>query len=171
MPARGIIAASATSGRELPAGSSHSVPSVGSAKGKTFVYVASANGDTIYGTIACGAKAEAKRLGATYELDTIGATYAAPAQISTLNAASATNPSGIMISPMDPNALYEPIKSVVARHIPVVTVDNQLTNPDQVASQVLVNNEASGVLAARLLRQAGRRSACAGGPSRHPART
>jgi ribose transport system substrate-binding protein len=158
LPTRGIIAASATSGSELAGESSHSAPaagsskrkapSAGSAKGKTFVYVASANGDTIYGTIACGAKAEAKRLGATYELDTIGATYAAPAQISTLNAASATNPSGIMVSPMDPNALYEPIKAVVARDIPVVTVDNQVANPDQVASQVLVNNSASGVLAA-----------------------
>jgi ribose transport system substrate-binding protein len=133
-----------------PGGTSavYTAPQAGSAKGKTFVYVASANGDTIYGAIACGAKAEAERLGATYKLDTIGPTYAAPPQISTLDAAEATDPSGILISPMDPHALYTPISSVVSSGIPVVTVDNQLANPDKVASQVLVNNRASGVLAA-----------------------
>ncbi|WP_462203981.1 substrate-binding domain-containing protein [Frankia sp. CcWB3] len=123
-------------------------PEAGSAEGKKFIYVA--YNAPLYGGVYCGAKAEAERLGASITRQ-YAAEFTPASQIPVLNAALATSPDGLVISPTDPNAMYEPIKSVVDKGIPVATAINNLTNTDQLTAQSLVNNEQSGAIAAKYL--------------------
>lgn len=123
-------------------------PPAGSAGGKKFAYIGS--NFATYDTIYCGALAEAQRLGASVSKQ-LSQDFTAASQIPVLNAALASKPDGVLISPTDPNALYAPIKAAVAGGIPVVTADNTLINTDQLTSQSLVDNRASGTMAAAYL--------------------
>jgi ribose transport system substrate-binding protein len=120
------------------------------AGGLHFVYVGGAVGDPNYAAVGCGAKARAAELGATVEQQD-ARTFSPADQIPVLNAAAASAPSGIMISPTDPNGLHAPLSVVHDRGIPVVTAVNELANPDSIDSAVLVDNRGGGAAAARYL--------------------
>jgi ribose transport system substrate-binding protein len=120
------------------------------AGGLHFVYVGGAVGDPNYAAVGCGAKARAAELGATVEQQDAH-TFSPADQIPVLNAAAASAPSGIMISPTDPNGLYAPLGVIHGRGIPVVTTVNELANTDSINASVLVDNRGGGAAAARYL--------------------
>jgi ribose transport system substrate-binding protein len=117
-----------------------------SAEGDKFVYIGGEVGDPNYKAVGCGAKEKAEELGADFEQQD-AKSFAPSDQIPVLNAAAAQNPSGLMISPTDPKALYAPLKAIDGR-LPVETVVNTLENTDSINGQVLVDNRGGGEEAA-----------------------
>lgn len=104
-------------------------------------------GDDFYGSLACGAKQAAKRLGAG--IDVQGpAKWDAPEQISVLNAVMAKQPDAIVIAPVDDTALQAPLEQAAARGIKIVLVDTTLAQPGVAAAQVTTDDELAGQKAA-----------------------
>lgn len=120
--------------------------------GKDFVYIGGQTGDPNYAQVGCGARAVAKKLGATVIQQDVKK-FTAASQTPTLNAVAARKPDGIIISPTDPVGLFAPIKATTTKGVPVVTAVNSLDDPSALASQVLVDNYGGGVKAAQYLAQ------------------
>jgi ribose transport system substrate-binding protein len=105
-------------------------------------------GDAFYGSLSCGARQAAQRLGA--RIDVQGPNkWDAPEQIQVLNSVVASRPDAILIAPVDDSALQAPLEQAKAQGIEVVLVDTTLRNPGLAAAQVTTNDEQAGELAAK----------------------
>lgn len=106
--------------------------------------------DSFYVTVACGAEAEAKKLGV--DLDVQGATTFDPAtQTPILNGVIAKHPDAIAIAPTDSKALINPLKQAVDAGIKVVLFDTSLDDTSFVTASVTSDNVEGGREAARTL--------------------
>ncbi|REF35433.1 monosaccharide ABC transporter substrate-binding protein (CUT2 family) [Thermasporomyces composti] len=104
-------------------------------------------GDDFYGSLACGARQAAKKLGV--ELDVQGPNkWDAAEQIPILNSVIAARPDAILIAPVDDTALQAPLEQAAAHGITVVLVDTTVKNPSFAVSQVTSDDELAGEKAA-----------------------
>lgn len=124
----------------------------GFASGMRFTYLSAPLGDPNYGSVACGAQIEAKRLGATVDHQE-SQEFTASSQIPVLNAAAAAQPNGLLVTPTDPVGLMAPLRSIVRSGVPVLTVINQLKDASGVNAEVAVDNAGAGRAAAEFLAQ------------------
>jgi ribose transport system substrate-binding protein len=119
------------------------------AAGKKITFVADVDVPVVH-AVACGMAGPIEAAGAEFE-------YQAPkefsptAQIAILNAAIATHPDVLVISPDDPHALVAPLKQAQAEGIPIVLEAHELAD-DSIAETVVVNDDyAAGKLQAEVL--------------------
>lgn len=119
----------------------------GAGEGLSITYLSAPLADPNYGAVACGARIEAKRLGVDFAHQE-SQDFSAAGQLPDINAAVASAPSALMITPTDPNALIAPLTRIVADGIPVVTTINELTNAAGITAEVAVSNYSAGKLAA-----------------------
>jgi ribose transport system substrate-binding protein len=118
--------------------------------GKKLTLVTGVKGDEFYITMACGAAAEAKKLG--YSLDVQSPDEFDPSkQTPIVNAVAASKPDALLIAPTDDSALYTPIKQVADKGTKIVLVDTTLRKDDVAVSQVATDNKAGGKAAAKAL--------------------
>jgi ribose transport system substrate-binding protein len=110
--------------------------------------VVGVKGDDFYGSMACGAKQAAGKLGATVDVQG-PAKWDAPEQISVLNAVIASRPDAILIAPVDDTALQAPLEQAAAQGIKIVLVDTTLRDPSVAAAQVTSDDELAGEAAAK----------------------
>lgn len=106
--------------------------------------------DSFYVTVACGAEAEARRLGV--ELDVQGApTFDVATQTPILTSVIARNPDAIAIAPTDSTAMINPLRQAVDAGIEVVLFDTSLDDTSFVTASVTSDNTEGGREAARAL--------------------
>jgi ribose transport system substrate-binding protein len=113
-------------------------------------------GDAFYGSLSCGARQAAKKLGV--DLSIQGPEKWDPSlQTPIVNAVAAKKPDAILIAPNDDKAMYAPLKQAAAEGIEVVLVDTTLQDASFAAAEVTSDNQAAGALAAEeVAREAGR---------------
>jgi ribose transport system substrate-binding protein len=116
--------------------------------GGTFTYVY-ANLPT-FTSIYCGMKIEAQKLGVKVQ-DAQSTEFTAASQSPVINAAVASKPSGLLISPADANASTAPLLKAKTAGIPVVAANTTVNNKDVLAAEALVDDQAAGRLAADTL--------------------
>jgi ribose transport system substrate-binding protein len=124
----------------------------GNASGKSITFVAGKTGDPFYITMKCGASAEAKKLG--YGFTATGSVdWSVPEQVSSVDSVTANHPSGVLISPVDPNSLAAPIKTMQSNGSKVAIVDTTLTDASIGVTHISSNNEQGGEKAADTMAQ------------------
>lgn len=119
----------------------------GAGSGKSVTYVSAPLADPNYEAVGCGAKIEAKRLGVHFDHQE-SKDFSASSEIPELNAAAATQPDALMVTPADPEGLIAPLNAIVARGTPVITTINELNNSSGITAEVAVDNTAAGKEAA-----------------------
>jgi ribose transport system substrate-binding protein len=124
--------------------------SSGSARSITFV--AGKTGDPFYITMKCGASAEAKKLGLAFTA-TGSADWSVPEQVASVNSVAANRPSGVLISPVDPNSLAGPVRTLQSNGSKVAIVDTTLTDPAIGVTHISSNNLQGGQKAADTMAQ------------------
>jgi len=139
-----VAALAATAG----CGGSGSDAASGGSKHYKVSLIVGLKGDDFYGSMACGAEAAAKRLGA--DIDVQGPSkWDAPEQITVLNSVIASRPDAILIAPVDNSALQAPLEQAAAQGIKIVLVDTTLKDPSIAAAQVTSDDELAGKDAAQ----------------------
>jgi ribose transport system substrate-binding protein len=145
------VCAACSSGSTSSASNS-SASSSSAAAGKKIVYIPGLTGEPFYASVACGAKTEAQKLGASFS--TQGAPqFDVTAQTSVLSAVIAAHPSAIMISITDPKALEAPLRQAKDAGIKVLTIDGDLEDTSIGISNIQSNNIEGGKLAADRMAQ------------------
>jgi ribose transport system substrate-binding protein len=109
-------------------------------------------GDEFYTSMGCGAKAEAKKLGASVKVQG-PQTFDPSQQTPVVNAVIQSKPDAILIAPTDKTAMIGPIQSAVNQNIPVFTVDTFIAKPIAL-SHISSDNLEGGKLAAKALADA-----------------
>jgi ribose transport system substrate-binding protein len=140
-----LVGASLTasgSGASALARSSHPALAVKSASTKyTIAMVPGDSTDSFYITMRDGAQAEAKKLGITLNWEG-SPTFDPTDQFPILEALLAKHPSGLIVTPTDPNALTSLIKEF--DYGPVVTTDEYLTDTSFLTSAITSDNVQGG---------------------------
>lgn len=122
----------------------------GSSGGKHYklTLITGVKGDAFYGSLACGAKQAAAKLGATVDVQAPDK-FDPSLQTPIVNAVAAKNPDAILIAVTDSKAMYAPLKQAAEQGIKIVLVDTTLDDPSLAESQVSSDNRAAGALAAK----------------------
>ncbi|GAB2728551.1 ABC transporter substrate-binding protein [Kitasatospora kifunensis] len=149
---RRILAVGAVSLLALAAGCGSSGGSGGSANGKSITFVAGNTGDPFYITMKCGAQAEASKLGEKFNA-TGSAEWNVPEQVSAVTSVTANRPAGVLISPVDPNSLQGPIRTLQSNGTKVAIVDTTLTDGSIGITRISSNNLQGGQKAADTMAQ------------------
>jgi ribose transport system substrate-binding protein len=113
-------------------------------------FIPGLKGNPFYVSMACGARDEAKKIGATVE--TQGANAFDPTQqIPVVNSVTAKKPDGVLIAPTDAKALVSPMLQMKQQGIELVEVDTKLDDASVSASHVSADNVQGGRAAAEEL--------------------
>ncbi|GGM04890.1 LacI family transcriptional regulator [Nakamurella endophytica] len=141
--------ASSGSSGASSAQSSSGLPSLadGAGNGKKIVYIPGLTGVAFYSSVSCGADAEAKRLGASFETQG-DPTFAVDKQTAVLNAVVATKPDAIMISITDPKAMIAPLLKAKNAGIKIIGIDGDLDDKSVMSTNIQSDNLKGGALAA-----------------------
>ncbi|MDT5107876.1 MAG: ribose transport system substrate-binding protein [Mycobacterium sp.] len=137
-----ILAAACSPGPSGGGGSNAPAPAT-----KDVALVLGVNGSPFYQALACGAQAEATKLGLNLKVSA-PAQFAADAQIPVVNAVAAARPAVAVIVPTDAQALVPPIQQLSTAGTHVVTVDQTLADPSLVKSEIVTDNMQGGHMAA-----------------------
>jgi ribose transport system substrate-binding protein len=130
--------------------SASSSASASSSSNKNLALIQGTKADNFYVTMACGAKAEAAKLG--YSINVQGpADFAAPEQIPIVNAITAAHPAAVLIAPTDTQALIAPMTQMKNAGIKVVQVDTTVNDKSIAVASVSSDNEQGGAKAADYL--------------------
>ncbi len=113
----------------------------------TVALVLGVKGSPFYQALACGAEAKAKELGLTLTVSAPDQ-FAADSQIPVVNAVAATKPAVAVVVPTDTKALIAPMRQLAGMGTKVVTVDQTVSDPSFVQTQIVTDNEQGGKLAA-----------------------
>jgi len=124
--------------------------SAGNQKKWKLTFVAGDKGDPFYITLNCGAAAEARKFGASLNMQA-PATFSPTDQTPIVNAIAAAHPDALLIAPTDSKAMYVPIKQVADGGTKVVFVDTTLANPSMAVAQVHTDDYEGGQAAAKIL--------------------
>ena len=139
------------SGASTASGSASS-SSGSSGKAYKMTFIQGVAGDGFYVTMGCGIQAEAKKLGATANIQ--GPTqFDATLQNPIIESVTAAHPDAILIAPDDVSASRPPIAQAMAAGIKVVLVDTTLTDPSGAVSQISSDNTAGGADAFAAVKQ------------------
>lgn len=103
--------------------------------------------------IACGARAAAKELGVTVNIQA-APNYSASEQIPVLNSVMATKPSAIVLDPTSSTALIAPLMEAAANGSKIVAVDTTLDDTSMLSAVVGTDNEMVGRETAKALAKA-----------------
>jgi ribose transport system substrate-binding protein len=124
--------------------------SSGGTKNWKVTLIAGTTADNFYVTMNCGAQAEAKKLGVTYQF-TGPNHFDAPTQIPVVNSVTTQHPDAVLIAPTDVDALIQPMKQMQAAGIKVVEVDTHVNDASISVSKIASDNLKGGQLAADTL--------------------
>jgi ribose transport system substrate-binding protein len=142
---------SGNSGGSASGGSSSGSSS--SAKSYKMTFIQGVAGDGFYVTMACGMKAEAKKLG-NVTVNVQGPSKFDPTlQNPIIESVTAAKPNAILIAPDDVSASQTPVDQAMKAGIKVVLVDTTLNNPAGAVSQISSNNLAGGADAFAAIKQ------------------
>jgi len=114
--------------------------------------IAGTTADNFYVTMNCGAQAEARKLGVTYNF-TGPNHFDAPTQIPIVNTVTAQHPDAVLIAPTDVSALIQPMQQMKSAGIKVVEVDTHVNDSSISVSRIASDNTKGGQLAADTLAQ------------------
>jgi ribose transport system substrate-binding protein len=142
-----VLILAAATGCSSSGGSGSSGSGGGTAAGKSITFVAGKTGDPFYITMKCGAQAEAQKLGVKFTA-TGSVDWSVPEQVSSVSSVTAYHPSGVLISPVDPNSLEGPIRTMESNGTKVAIVDTTLTDPSIGVTHISSNNLQGGEKAA-----------------------
>lgn len=142
--------ASSSSTTSASSASTPVAPADGAGQGKKLALILGTKGDPFYITMSCGAQSEAKRLGAS--LNVQGANeWAASEQIPIVNSVTAQHPDAVLIAPTDSHALINPMQQMKNAGIKVVEVDTTVTDSSIAVSSISSDNVEGGQVAAKAL--------------------
>jgi len=142
---------SGNSGGSASGGSSSGSSSSGKSYKMTFIQGVA--GDGFYVTMACGMKAEAKKLG-NVTVNVQGPSKFDPTlQNPIIESVTAAKPDALLIAPDDVSASQTPVDQAMHAGIKVVLVDTTLNNPAGAVSQISSNNLAGGADAFTAIKQ------------------
>jgi len=142
---------SGNSGASASGGSSSGSSSNGKSYNMTFIQGVA--GDGFYVTMACGMKAEAKKLG-NVTVNVQGPSKFDPTlQNPIIESVTAAKPDALLIAPDDVSASQTPVDQAMHAGIKVVLVDTTLNNPAGAVSQISSNNLAGGADAFTAIKQ------------------
>jgi len=122
----------------------------GNLSGKTVQLIVGVKDDPFYITMICAAQAEAKKLGVKFQSDG-SAQWDVSQQRPIINSVAATKPAGLLISPVDTEALTPDLKQMQSTGTKVVLVDTTVTDTSVGVSRISSDNEAGGKTAADAL--------------------
>jgi ribose transport system substrate-binding protein len=124
-----------------------------SAAGKTYkiVLIEGVKSSGFYAAMACGAAAEAKKLGGVDFSATAPDTFSATAETPIVEAVISQHPDAVLVVPTDSTAMAAPIKAMQDAGIKVVLVDTILNDTTIGVSRVASDNVAGGKTAADTL--------------------
>ena len=115
-------------------------------------FVQGVAGDQFYITMQCGVEAEAKKLGATVEVQ--GPQKFDPTlQKPIVDAVVASKPDALLVAPTDVTAMQAPLKAAADAGIKVVLVDTTLDDPSFAVSQISSDNVGGGAAAFDAIKQ------------------
>jgi len=142
-------------GATTPAGTTTTAPAAPDAGGTgtkasknyNITYIQGITGNPFFTSVTCGAQAEAKQLGVTFNYQG-GKDYSPESQTPILNAVIAKKPDGIIISPMAGQAMVPPLSQAKAAGIKTTFVDSTAADASLASSFVTSDNTAGGALAA-----------------------
>ncbi|MCK2217223.1 ABC transporter substrate-binding protein [Actinomadura sp. ATCC 31491] len=107
-------------------------------------------GEEFYETMACGAKAKAKELGVT--LDVQGPQKFDPTlQTPIVNSVTASHPDAMLVAPTDVKAMIAPLTQAKQQGIKIILVDTVVDDPGIGLSRISTDNVKGGAAAARAL--------------------
>jgi ribose transport system substrate-binding protein len=145
-----VVAMAAASALFLAAcGSGDSSGSGGSYK---LSFVQGVTGDAFYITMGCAVQEEAKKEGATVDIQ--GPQKFDPTQQTpVLQSVVSSRPDAILIAPTDVSAMQRPIEQATKQNIKVVLVDTTLNDPSIAASAIASDNLGGGKAAFEAIKQ------------------
>ncbi|MFC8761711.1 ABC transporter substrate-binding protein [Streptomyces sp. NPDC057193] len=124
----------------------------GGVAGKKVTLVTGVKSDPFYITMACAAEARARAKG--LELTVEGsAQWDVSVQRPLVDSVAASRPDGLMISPVDTEALTPSLKQIQASGTKIALVDTSVTDPSIGISRISSDNEEGGRVAAKALAQ------------------
>jgi ribose transport system substrate-binding protein len=97
------------------------------AKHYTIELITKSNASPYWLAVRSGADAAAKKFGVTVNFEAPASGLDLAGQIGMVNNAVTAGVDGIILAAQNPQALIKPVKSALAKHIPVVTVDSGLS--------------------------------------------
>jgi ribose transport system substrate-binding protein len=120
--------------------------------GKTWnlTLIQGVKGDPFYVTMACGAQAEATKLGAKLTV-TGGDKWDASVQTPVVDSVTASKPNGVMIAPNDGKAMFAPLKAMNDAGVNVTLVDTGLEDTSFAKGIITSNNAQGGQVGATTL--------------------
>jgi ribose transport system substrate-binding protein len=115
-------------------------------------FVQGVAGDQFYITMQCGVEAEAKKLGATVEVQ--GPQKFDPTlQKPIVDSVVASKPDALLVAPTDVTAMQAPLKAAADAGIKVVLVDTTVDDPSFAVSQISSDNVGGGAAAFDAIKQ------------------
>lgn len=132
LTACGSSSSSSTAGSAGSSGPTSTAAGVGSGAAKkkyNITFVAALVNDSYFVTIKCGAQAEAKKLGINLTW-TGPTTNQVPQELQAFQAASLTNPDGMVLAPFSNTGFGGVVNPLMAKGVPVVASGETLSPPD-----------------------------------------
>src|SRR2546430_12770469 len=122
----------------------------GDLAGKTVQLIVGIKDDPFYITMTCGAQAEAQKQGVQFAANG-GAQWDASQQRPIVDSVAATRPAGLLIAPVDTDALTPDLKQLQDGGTKVVLVDTTVTDNSIGVSRISSDNKAGGKTAPHAL--------------------
>lgn len=113
---------------------------------KKVVYVPGLTGNPFYNTVACGAKAEAKKEGVDFSVQG-SPDFDVAKQSAIVTALTSQKPDAIMISVTDAKAMVPPLKLAKAAGIKIIGIDGDVEDKSIMSTNIISNNIEGGKLA------------------------
>jgi ABC-type sugar transport system substrate-binding protein len=145
-----VLLAAAGCGGKSNSGSTSTGGGSGDLSSKTVELIVGVKGDPFYITMICAAQAEAKKQGVKFQSDG-SAQWDVSQQRPIINSVAATKPAGLLISPVDTEALTPDLKQMQSAGTKVVLVDTTVSDSSVGVSRISSDNEAGGKTAADAL--------------------
>jgi ribose transport system substrate-binding protein len=145
-------AGSPTTAGASATGATSSAAATSGGKSYKLTFVEGVAGDGFYVTMGCGMQSEAKKVGASVNIQ--GPTkFDATLQNPIIQSVTAAKPDALMIAPNDVSASQIPINQAVAAGIKLVLVDTTLKDPSKAVSAISSDNTAGGAAAFTAIKQ------------------
>jgi ribose transport system substrate-binding protein len=118
----------------------------------SIAFVQGVAGDQFYISMQCGVEAEAKKLGATVEVQG-PAEFDPTLQKPIVDSVVASKPDALLVAPTDVTAMQAPLKAAADAGIKVVLVDTTVDDPSFAVSQISSDNVGGGAAAFDAIKQ------------------
>jgi ribose transport system substrate-binding protein len=122
----------------------------GTSSNKNIAMVLANKADPFFLTIRCGAQQEASKLGVHLTVQLTN-DYSPGQQIAAINGVTATTPQAVVVDPMDPEAIFPPLRQAHGDGAKLVTLDGTLNDKSLLASEIVSDDYHAGVVSAQQL--------------------